>query len=302
MMYRSLIILMAATALACNNPVSKESASDDKSNKKVEELKHNKIYELPADLEEISGISFLNDSVVASIEDENGILYFYNLKQNKIVRKLQFADPDDYEDLAIVGKDIYIVNSSGLLFQIKDYESEMPVITSFQTSFRKKNDIEGLAYQPKLNRLLFGVKGRNLDNSRENKQIYAFDLKTMQLDTNSVYKLQLDEIKSYFEGDAIEENSKKFLKGLGNQNMSKVFHTSAITVNPNTDEIFMLSSLNNLIAVLSLDGQLKKVYALAGKKFKQPEGIAFSADGKLYISNENGGIGFGNIIELNYAN
>jgi uncharacterized protein YjiK len=301
-MYRSLLILLAATALACNNPTNKKSNSDDKSNKKVQELKDDKIYEMPSDLEEISGISFFNDSVVASIEDENGILYFYNLKQGKIVRKLDFADVDDYEDLAVAGKDIYIVNSSGIVFQIKDFASAKPFIKSFKTPLTKKNDIEGLTYQPKLNRLLLGVKGRNLDKSTDNKQVYAFDLKTMQLDTVSVYKLQLSEIESYFSGDAIEEHSKKFLKALGNENISKVFNISAITINPDTDELLLLSSINNLVAVLSPDGNLKNVYSLDNKKFKQPEGIAFSTNRKLYISNESGGRGTGNIIEINYAN
>ena len=301
-MNHPLLILLALTAVACNNPLNKKSDINSKSNKKVEELKYDKTYDMPPDLNEISGISFLNDSVVATIEDENGILYFYNLKQDKIVKKIEFAEADDYEDLAIVGKDIFVVNSSGQIFQIKNFELEQPEIKSINTPFNKKNDIEGLAYQPKLNRLLFGLKGRNLDKTKDSKQVYAYDLKTMQFDTSSVYKLQLDEIESYFSGDAIEESSKKFLKAIGNHNINKVFKSSALAVHPQTNQIFVLSSINNIIAVLTPKGKLSLIIKFDGKDYTQPEGIAFSANNKLYISNEGGKNGKGNIIELEYAN
>ncbi|MEO8794020.1 MAG: SdiA-regulated domain-containing protein [Daejeonella sp.] len=301
-MYKYILILLAGVALACNNPINPQSKIKDKFNEKAAELKQQHIYDMPKELDEISGISFINDSLVTGIEDENGILYFYNLKEKKITRQLKFGDIGDYEDLAIVGKDIYIINSSGVIYQIKNFESETPITTSINTPLSKKNDIESIAYQPKKNRLLIGVKGRNLDKSEDNKQVYPFDLTSLQLDTKSVYSLNVKEIEKYFKGDAIEETSKKFLKALGNQNISKVFHTSSMTVNPENGDIMMLSSLNNILAILSESGDLKKVYIVDGKDFRQPEGIAFSPNGKLYISNESGGKGSGNIIEMKYAN
>ena len=66
--------------------------------------------------------------------------------------------------------------------------------------------------------------------------------------------------------------------------------------------IFILSSINNLIAVLTPDGKLSHIIQFEGKEYKQPEGIAFAENGKLYISNEAGKSGNANIIELEYAN
>jgi hypothetical protein len=54
--------------------------------------------------------------------------------------------------------------------------------------------------------------------------------------------------------------------------------------------------------VLSPDGKISEILQFKGKEFKQPEGIAFSEDGKLFISNEAGKNGKGNIIEVEYAN
>jgi len=52
-----------------------------------------------------------------------------------------------------------------------------------------------------------------------------------------------------------------------------------------------------MVAVLNPEGALKKIIELKGKEFLQPEGLAFTPDGKLYISNEGKG-GKANIILL----
>lgn len=287
--------------LSCNNPI-KDNNADKENNNKVITPKENTVYDLPEELNEISGITFLNDSVVVAIQDEEGILYYYNINQNSIIKKQAFGKKDDYEDLVKAGKDMYTITSKGLIHEIKDFESSKPVIRSFKTPFSKENDIEGLAYDAKNHRLLIAPKEAGLDMDKTTKEIYAFDLKTMTLQTTPVYTIHLPEIEAQFEGDALEESSKKFLKALGNQNMNKVFRSSAITINETTGETFILSVINGLIIVLTPEGILKKLIKLSGPEYKQPEGIAFSPNGKLYISNEGNKSGIGNIIELKHEN
>lgn len=296
--------MLAMLTFSCNNPMKKseESAAINSSEKDVKETESGKFFELPSDLKEISGISFLSPEVVLAIQDEDGILYHYNINDKKIIKEFEFGKPDDYEDLVRVGKDVFVVSSNGTIIQIIDFESATPQIKKFKTELKKENDIEGLAYEPKNHRLLLGTKANGLDNDENTKAIYAFDLKTMKLNTTPVYQLKLAEIESFFKGDALVESSKKFLKALGNQNLNKIFRTSALTVNPKNNMIFILSSINNLIAVLTPDGKLSHIIQFEGKEYKQPEGIAFAENGKLYISNEAGKNGDANIIELEYAN
>ena len=301
-MIRISILLLAITCISCNNPLTERIASKYKSNEKVITQKKNMVHDLPEELNEISGITFLNDSVLVAIQDEEGILYYYNLKQDRIIRKQSFADADDYEDLVKAGNDMYVVTGKGVIYQIKNFESSRPQIRSFKTPLGAKNDIEGLAYDSKNNRLLIAPKEAGLDKDKTTKEIYGFDLKTMQFQTSPAYTIHLKEIETYFKGDAIEESSKKFLKVLGNKNMRKVFRSSALTVNENTGEIFVLSSLNGLILILSPRGTINKIIQFTGKEYKQPEGIAFSSNGKLYISNEGAKSGIGNIIELIHEN
>ena len=301
-MIKPLTFLLALALTSCNNPIKDKITDGEKSNEKVISPEESTVHDLPKDLNEISGITFLNDSVLLAIQDEEGILFYYNINQNKIIKKQTFADNDDYEDLVIAGNDIYTITSKGLIHQIKNFQSSKPVIKTFKTPFSAKNDIEGLAYDAKKHRLLIAPKEAGMDKDKTTKEIYGFDLKTMTLQSAPVYTIHLAEIEAQFKGDALEESSKKFLKALGNQNMSKVFRSSALTINEKTGETYILSAINGLILVLTPEGVLKKLIQLSGPEYKQPEGIAFSPMGKLYISNEGNKSGIGNIIELQHEN
>ncbi|HUH34189.1 MAG TPA: SdiA-regulated domain-containing protein [Daejeonella sp.] len=298
------LILLAILAISCNNPVRNDNNSSENSqaDATVEQPKNLKLHELPSALKEISGISFLTDNIVLAIQDEEGILYQYDLAAAKTIKEFEFGKPGDYEDLVRVDKDVYIVSSNGSIVKIKDFQSAKPEITKFKTALTKDNDIEGLCYEPKKNRLLLAAKANGLDEDENTKEIYAFNLTTMKLDITPAYTIRLTEIENYFKGDALEESSKKFLKALGNRNINKVFRSSAITVDPKSDNIFVLSSINNLIAVLTPEGKMSQIIQFEGKEHKQPEGLAFAENGKLYVSNEAGKNGKSNIIELEYAN
>ena len=297
------LILLAAFTISCNNPIKSNSSDVDKQSleDKVQESGNLNLYHLPPILKEISGITFLNPDLILAIQDEKGSLYHYSLKKNEIVKEFEFGKSDDYEDLVRIDKDLYVVSSNGTIIQIKDFESAKPAIMKFKTVLTKENDIEGLGYEPQRNRLLLAAKANGMDQDKNTKEIYAFNLNTMKLEMTPAYTIKLDEIEAYFTGDALEESSKKFLKALGNRNMNKVFSSSAITVHPKNHKIFVLSSINNLIVVLSPDGAISEIIQFKGKEFKQPEGIAFSQEGKLFISNEAGKKGKGNIIEIEYA-
>lgn len=302
-MGKLVLIIFTMIALGCNNPIKNNNNSTDnkQAENKVIEPENVKVYEVPSSLKEISGISFLTDDVVLAIQDEKGILFQYDLNQERIVNEFEFGPEDDYEDVVRVDKDVYIVISNGTVIQIKNFQSEKPQINKFKTALSEDNDIEGLGYEPQKNRLLLATKEKGMDADENTKEIYAFNLSTMKLDETPAYSIRLDEIEAYFKGDALEESSKKFLKALGNRNMNKVFKSSAITVNPATNEVFVLSSINNLVAVLTPEGKISRIIQFEGKDYKQPEGLAFSGDGKLFISNEAGKNGKGNIIELKYA-
>ena len=288
-----LVFLLFSSQYSC---INEEKSTKNKA-KETEIPQSYTIIKLPPDLDEISGISFIDNTNLIAIEDEDGFAYQYNLDKNKITDKKEFAGPADYEDVAIAGDTLYIINSEGKLYEIKDFKKAGKVqVQKFDTPFTGKNNIEGLAYDPQRNRLLIAPKDKGLDNDKD-KEIYEIDLKTKKLNTTPVYSINIKQIEDYFKGDALEESSKKFLKAIGNQHLNDVFRPSALGIHPKSHEVYILSSINNLIVVLTPDGTLRKIIELKGEDFLQPEGLAFTPDGKLYISNEGKG-GKANIIRF----
>ena len=90
-------------------------------------------WELPEVLTEVSGICFVTDNQVAAIEDEDAIIFIYDLTSNKIVKKIKFGDFGDYEGLAINGKDAYVMRSDGILFEVVNYMTDRTIHTNGHT-------------------------------------------------------------------------------------------------------------------------------------------------------------------------
>ena len=69
-------------------------------------------------------------------------------------------------------------------------------------------------------------------------------------------------------------------------------------MNPLTNEVFIVSSVNKTLVITDSSGLIKNVYALNPSLYKQPEGLAFTPAGDLLISNEANENGYGNILIL----
>lgn len=295
-MNRNFALLLVLFFISCGNSDSHQVKSTGKA-PIISEVKNTVI--IPRELKEISGISFANDSTVVAIQDETGYMFLFDLTKEAITRQWQFGDAGDYEDVAVAGNTVYIVSSSGTIFQIDNFLTKPSPARKFKTPLTEENNIEGLAWDKKNNRLLLAAKDKGLKN-QDDKEIYAFNLATNRLDPEPVYTIKLNEIEAFFQGDELEEASKEFLKALGNHKLNKVFRTSALTYHPKTGELYVLTSLNNMIAVLSPStGQIQQIIELVGPDYNQPEGLAFTSDGRLFVSNESNGKK-ANIIEINY--
>ena len=75
-------------------------------------------WEMPKKLVEISGISVLNFPKILSINDEEGKLYEYNLVTKEVEEDYKFGKDGDYEDLAINGNTVYVLESNGTIIKL----------------------------------------------------------------------------------------------------------------------------------------------------------------------------------------
>lgn len=296
-----IILILSIFIISCTNSSLKENKIDKKTHPKLTIAQDYVTFNLPQELKEISGLTFINDSLIAAVEDEHGIVYFYDLANDKISRKLKFYEDGDYEDIIKVNNDLWVVNSAGDLFHILSFESENPEVTKYKTQLKKKNDIEGLTYHKPSHSLLLSVKEKSLESDKNKKDIYSFSIETKTLNTTAFLEIDLDELENEFKGDAIEQYSKDFLKAIGNENLKEILKPTALAIHPTSKDLYVLSSINNVIVVYGEDKLLKKVISFTGPEFSQPEGLSFNSNGELYLSNE-GQKNKGNIIQLKTIN
>ena len=243
---------------------------------------------LPKELLEVSGISWMDEERFSCIQDELGKVYIFNIRLNKIEQEITFAEKGDYEGIAIAGDLLYVLDANGTIFEIGDYANGNPKITVYKTHLKKKQDAESLAYDEKNNRLLIAVKAVDF-NSAEYKGIYAFDLQTKRMEETPVYKIDL---------------SNKIFDEVNKGKIENSIRPSDIAIHPLTGDIYILEGTKPKLLIMNSKGKLISLYDLKGSNFPQAEGIAFSADGKMYISNEGGNKEPGNIlqVELTKAN
>lgn len=277
-----LLFMMFAPTLFCY-PQSTENSQDYKFPYNLN--RPDEKYILPNQLQEISGNLILNDRIMICIQDEEGDLFFYDLMEKRIIKRVDFGKDADYEDLTLAGDIVYVLRSNGTIYELENWDNkEDIVVTEYKTRLSKKNNCEGLCYEPDKNALLIALKGEPEADEEQDfdgfKAIYRFDLEKKKVKKRPAYLIELKQIKE-----------------VKKQSGDIRFQPSALAIHPITDKIYVLASVGKAIVVMNRAGELLHYVKLNKWLFVQPEGISFAPDGTLYISSEGGG-GNGTIMEF----
>jgi uncharacterized protein YjiK len=253
----------------------------------------NQSWKLPKSLDEISGLSYIDDRRLACIQDENGIIYIFNLIAGKVDLEISFGNDGDYEGIEVIGNDAWILKSNGTLYKVTDYLKKTALdVIKYTTALSGKNNAEGLAYDPVNRNLLIACKGYPFpEETKESgyKAIYSFNLETKKLNKEPFFLINLDTIKYYEKYDFFTRLGDDVMDYLDPSEGDKTFQPSGIAIQPVTGNIFILGSVGKLLLVLSGKGEMLAMIKLRPEIFPKPEGICFSPDGTLYISNEGAG-------------
>lgn len=234
-------------------------------------------WELPADLKEVSGIAFLDDQRFACIQDERGTIFIFNRASGKIEREIPFAGTGDYEDITVKGDIAYVVRADGRLYEV-DISAGKSSVKEYNTPLTVQHNVEGLCYDKNNDRLLLAIKDDEPSNPGY-KGIYAFDLSKKAFIKDPAYKIELQK------GSNTSQN-----KG------NKSIMPTAIAIHPITNEIYITDGPQAKLVIMDKSGNIKKLVHL-GKDFPQSEGITFSPQGEVFISNE-GAKQPGNILKI----
>lgn len=138
--------------------------------------------QLPKELKEISGIQYMNDSLIACVQDEDGKILFVNPYTSLIESSIRFSKNGDYEDLVKVGNSFFILRSDGTLFEYTDAGTNV-----YDTGLSTAHNMESLTYDKANRRLLLGDKaGKN--------PFYVFDLQNRTLKKAPLFTLENENI------------------------------------------------------------------------------------------------------------
>lgn len=235
------------------------------------------VWTLPEPLLEISGNAFLDEKHLLAIEDMHPLLYVIKLDGTAVIEKtIPFAQNNtekfDIEDVALNGNTAYALWSHGTIYKIDNWNSK-PSVTNWETGLDKKNNTEGLCFDPRTKKLLVACKNNSGDGAekKSTRAVYAFDPSNGKLDQAPFLLIE-----------------KKDLDAMANDKVD--FYPSAIAVHPVTGDIYVLSTRDTKgLAHYGRNGKLKAFQWIEKEIMPQPEGLCFSPNGTLYISTEGRG-------------
>lgn len=221
---------------------------------------------LPAALQEISGLALYRGMLLAH-NDELGRVYSINPATGAVGVLATLRGPirDDFEGIAVLGDTIWLMTSAGRLYGLKATASSAPVpFVLRHTGLGKRCELEGLAADQVNGVLLLPCKITPKNGG--GLVVFRWNVARGQLAAPSTVSA----------GAAS-------LKRAGAPRL----RPSAIELVPGTNHLLLLSSSPPALVELDATGAARG-YARLGPRHAQAEGLAISANGDLYISDEGG--------------
>jgi uncharacterized protein YjiK len=234
------------------------------------DLNHPEIITLPAGVDEISGMAYYpKDTCVFAIIDEDGLFFKIYLKSPPLIKSWRFDKKHDFEDVVLHDSTFYVLISNGDIETLKfEGDSISRNKSQFENADKKSNEFESLYYDENYKQLVMVCK--NCEDDKK-KAVSAWGyMPDSQKYTPVLFTIDVKPIDKKFGEEKIH------------------LKPSATAVDPMTNELYILASVNKLLLITDRNGNIKQIYQLDPVLFNQPEGIAFTPKGDLLISNEKG--------------
>lgn len=268
------IAICLITLNACQSNFSADNkANVDSTIHYAIDLEKRHSFELPSQLDEVSGHTFVptNNDIAFCIQDENGIVFGFDLRSRSITSTIAFGPDGDYEGITNDGINFYVLKSNGSIYSFPISTKDQKVNAKSFNKLLGKGEYESLGVDTVNKQLVILCKSCKAD--RKKNQLTGYRL---NYDQNGNVSLANSFI---IDNNQVRENYADF---------PRVFNPSAVTKNYATGEWYVLSSIDKLILILDTEFKPKVVVPFSRKHYEQPEGIAFDNQGNLYISSEKG--------------
>ncbi|MEM9836267.1 MAG: SdiA-regulated domain-containing protein, partial [Bacteroidota bacterium] len=189
------------------------------------------VFTLPKVLKEISGMCHWRGQQVLTIQDEDGIIFVFDLLSGQVVDKIKFGKDRDYEGITKNDSTIFILEGDGDIFALDYYRGMTENRTQkMETDFSFDNDTEGIAYDPRSQRLLVVPKGEQhgmYKTHNHYKAIYSLNPNDGFIDPAvPLYINQFDV------GEHLYGTKERY-----------VFKPSGLAIHPSTGHIYVLANV-----------------------------------------------------------
>ncbi|MGX5818704.1 hypothetical protein ACWKWU_10940 [Chitinophaga lutea] len=220
-------------------------------------------------LQEISGLVYRQDEAhFIANNDEQGRLFEVDLRATKPYPNWKFGKGGDYEETVFTGKDWLVLKSNGTMHHILHLFTDTTESATYHFPTPGKREFEAAYYDSARNSVVVICKSCEEDKGQKHTSAYAFSMDSMAY-------LQ-EPVHFYDYGD---------IEGL-KESPSKHFRPSGAAVHPIEKRVYIVASINKLLVIADMQGNVLETHPLPRRHFSQPEGITFAPNGDMYISNE----------------
>lgn len=263
----SIVSPLADTMVAVQRKISLESYTLNE--KTATHLK------LPTYLEEISGLAMTRDNRLLAHNDERGVIFEIDYQKGAIAKAFQLSDmknpvASDFEGTATIDGQVYLVTSSGRLYECREgTDGESVLFNVYTTGVGRDCEIEGLAYDESKRALLLMCKDARSADLEGQLAIYHWSIDEKQIRKDAHTVIPVVEFSQYIKG--------------------KKFQPSGIERHPMSGNYFIVAARQGAIAEITPEGKVVAVREFPAQWHRQVEGITFAADGTLIVSDEGAG-------------
>ncbi|MEO5647427.1 MAG: SdiA-regulated domain-containing protein, partial [Chitinophagaceae bacterium] len=194
------------------------------------------IIKLPVELNEISGIAYDSASdMLYAVEDEDGILYSMSMKKPELPTRIaKFSKKADFEDIVILGEDLYVLFSNGDVIKVK-INNPGEIVQKYKFTDADRNEFETLVYDASLNKLLLICKDCKGDKKKY-ASVWQLDISTGEYKSSDV-RVKAADLDGY--------------------PLDVALKPSAAVIDPISGDMYVLSSVNKMLIITDSSGNPK---------------------------------------------
>lgn len=230
-------------------------------------------WRLPNRLREISGLAIAEGDRLFAHDDERAVIYEIDYREGRLAKAFALGDVTergDFEGIAVVDDRFFLVSSYGRLYESSEGgDGDRRLFNTYGTGAGRRCEIEGLTYEPADHTLLLICKTARDKALEDFVTIFRWSIEHRALSPDSLLQIPVQ----------------SFTRLIG----GKSFSPSGIDRHPASGNYFIIAAREGAIAEVTRSGQVVSAVEFPKGTHRQAEGIAFAADGTMFIADEGGG-------------